>query len=260
MEQTRNDIKISGAGSISGGIYNDVKISGAGTVNGDIDCINLKSSGSSDIKGNVSAKEIKISGASKINGNIITETIKVSGSTDITGNLEAVEVGISGGSKIGGDIKTKYIKVSGGTEIGGNLHGEEVNISGSVDIKKDCECESFSASGGFIVEGLLNAGKIDISLYGKCRTKEIGGEQINVRLSSNGESIFTKVLKSMFLSRRELITEVIEGDNIFLEATTAKIVRGNNVTIGEGCYIEKVEYSGEIKIVDGGKVVEQVRI
>lgn len=260
MEQTRNDIKISGAGSISGGIYNEVKISGAGNVNGDVDCVYLKSSGSSDIKGNVIAKEIKISGTSKVSGNITTEAIKVSGSADITGNLEAAEIQVSGGSKIGGDIKAKYIKVSGGTEICGNLHSDEVRISGSADIKKDCECETFTASGGFTIEGLLNAGKIDITLYGRCKAKEVGGENINISLFSNSEPMISKIFRSMFLTRSEFITDAIEGDDIFLEATTAKIVRGKNITIGEGCCIDKVEYSGELKVVNGGKVKEQARI
>jgi len=35
---------------------------------------------------------------------------------------------------------------------------------------------------------------------------------------------------------------LIEGDEIYLEYTTAKAVRGKNVTIGRGCNIELVEY------------------
>lgn len=203
---------------------------------------------------------MKFSGSASIKGNVKTEIIEVSGSVKVNGNVDSDEIKVSGGSQISGDVRTRKIKISGGSSIDGNLHGEEVDISGSINIKKDCESESFKASGGMNIEGLLNAGEVNINLYGRCRAKEIGGENINVRLSAFDDSIVAKFLKTMFSYRRELITEAIEGDNIYLEGTTAKIVRGNNVTIGRECYIEKVEYSGEINILDDGKVQNQVRI
>lgn len=258
--ESRQNLKISGSGSSGGGIYDEVKISGSGTINGDLECNTLKCSGSVDIEGNVTAKNMKFSGSAKIKGNIKAETMDASGSVKVNGNMDTDEIKVSGGSQIYGDVKTKKIKISGSSSIDGNLHGEEIDISGSINIKKDCESEIFKTSGGMNIEGLLNAGEINIALYGRCKAKEIGGENINVRLSAFDESIVAKFLKTMFSYRRDLITEAIEGDNIFLEGTTAKIVRGNNVTIGKGCYIEKVEYSGEINIVDGGKVENQVRI
>ncbi len=39
MKNKRNDLKISGFGSVSGGIYNDILISGSGNINGDIEWI-----------------------------------------------------------------------------------------------------------------------------------------------------------------------------------------------------------------------------
>ncbi|AJA49662.1 hypothetical protein CPAST_c36060 [Clostridium pasteurianum DSM 525 = ATCC 6013] len=258
--EAKQDLKISGAGSAGGGIYDEVKISGSGNINGDLECNTLKCSGSADIEGNVAAKNIKFSGSAKIRGNIKAETMDVSGSVKVNGNMDTDEIKVSGGSQIIGDVKTKKIKISGTSSIDGNLHGEEIDISGSINIKKDCESEIFKASGSMNIEGLLNAGEINIALHGRCRAKEIGGENISVRLSAFGDSIVAKFLKSMFSYRRELITEAIEGDNIYLEGTTAKIVRGNNVAIGKGCYIEIVEYSGEIKIVDDGKVEKKVKI
>jgi hypothetical protein len=101
---------------------------------------------------------------------------------------------------------------------------------------------------------------VDIYLHGKCKAKEIGGENISVKLSAFDDSLVAKLLKTVFSYRREFITESVEGDNIYLEGTTTKVVRGNNVIIGKGCYVEKVEYSGEIKIIDGGIVEKQVRV
>ena len=48
-------------------------------------------------------------------------------------------------------------------------------------------------------------------------------------------------------SNKILTADIIEGDLIYLENTNAKIVRGNNVTIGTGCKIELVEYKESFK-------------
>jgi hypothetical protein len=150
--------------------------------------------------------------------------------------------------------------MSGNGNIDGNLYAQEVDISGGLNVKGDCESEIFKAYGFARIGGLLNAGEIDIVLHGKSTAREIGGENINIRISAFDESIVGKLLKSVFPYRRELVTESMEGDNVCLEGTTANIVRGNNVTIGKGCNINRVEYSGEIKIINGGKVGKQVRI
>lgn len=226
MEGIRQDIKISGAGSCGSGVYGEVKISGAGAVNGDIDCNTLKSSGASDIKGNIKAQEITCSGSSSIKGDVEAETIGISGSSDIKGNL----------------------------------YGGEIRVSGGIKIDKDCECDSFSATGKFDIKGLLNADEIDIELFGRCKVREIGGRSINIKFSSSNGGIISEFVKSMFVGIKELVTDSIEGDDIFLEGATAKIVRGANITIGEGCNIEKVEYTGELKVINGGKVKNEVKL
>ena len=54
--------------------------------------------------------------------------------------------------------------------------------------------------------------------------------------------------------KNELSCNLIEGDNVYLENTIAKTVRGNNVTIGPGCKIELVEYKNNLKMDDEVKV------
>ena len=237
------DIKISGSGTACGGKYNKVSISGSGKINGDLDCVVFKTSGSS-----------------KVIGNLKSDTIKISGSTNIEGNVEAEEINVSGSSHIIGNVKSQSIIINGSTHIVGNLYGEEVSITGSVNIEKDCEVEHFKASGGFKIQGLLNAGEVIINLGGKCIVKEIGGEHIEVRSGIVDSFFFKKVIDKMFNSRGELTTELIEGDEIYIENTNAKIVRGNNVTIGDGCKIGLIEYRGEINISSESIVKEQKQI
>lgn len=242
MENKMQNLKISGAGSASGGKYDEVRISGAGNVNGDIECNYFKSSGASEIK-----------------GNIITKLFEVSGASEVKGNLDAEEIKSSGASTIKGDVHTKKIKVSGACEIKGNLHGEEVELTGGISIKGDCEAEKFTVKGAFDIGGLLNAGSIEIYSNGRCKAKEIGGEKIDIRRGIYG-GILSSVMKFMFSSFDYVTAEVIEGDDIYLEGTKAKVVRGNNVTIGKDCDIELVEYRVNLNVDNDAKVGERKKM
>jgi len=237
------DIKISGAGTAVGGKYNEVGISGSGEINGDVECV-----------------EFKTSGSSKVIGALKAETIRISGAAKIQGNVEATEMKVSGSANVEGQVKSQSVKISGVIHIGGSLYGEEVNISGSLHVGKDCEVESFQASGSFRINGLLNAGDIKINLGGKSSVKEIGGEHIEVKGSIIDNFFFKKVIDKMFNSKSELSTDLIEGDEIYLENTSAKIVRGNNVIIGEGCNIGLIEYRGEINVSGESIVREQMKV
>lgn len=239
MERESN-LRISGAGSAAGGRFNEVRISGAGSINGDIECNSFKSSGASSINGNVKAKIFESSGAS-----------------DLKGNIEASDMRISGAGKVRGSVSAGKIKISGALDVGENLHAETAEISGGTHIKGNVEAESFKASGNIEVGGLLNAGEINIIINGKCSAKEIGGEKIKIRRNSGG--VF-KTIKEMFNVHEYLVTEVIEGDDIYIESTVAKVVRGNNVTIGYDCDIDLVEYKNEINIDKNTRVKEQKRV
>jgi cytoskeletal protein CcmA (bactofilin family) len=241
--ETRQNLRISGVGSANGGKYNEVRISGTGSVNGDVDCNLFKTSGASDVKGNVKAK-----------------TVDVSGASDIKGGVNAEEIYISGASHIHGDVETKKVKISGASDIRGNLHAENVEVSGAIDIKGDCEAESFRASGGFKIGGLLNADNIEIGIGGKCNVREMGGEKITVRMSNGVGFGIIRAIKEAFNVHEYLITELIEGDEIYVENTVAKVIRGNDVIISSDCDIDLVEYKNTIKVMSGARVKEQKKI
>ena len=167
---------------------------------------------------------------------------------------------VSGSAHVTGNVKSQSIKINGSTHIEGNLYGEEITIAGSAHIEKNCQAECFKASGNFKIQGLLNAGEINIRIGGNCNVQEIGGEHIEIRVSPIDNSFIKKVIDKMFNSKGELTTALIEGDEIYLQNTNAKIVRGNNITIGEGCNIGLVEYSGEIIISSDSIVKEQKQI
>lgn len=242
MEENLQDLKISGAGDAPGGKYNNVTISGAGDIKGDIECVYLKTSGAGDVRGNVKADRIETSGASDIKGDVECRDIKISGAGDIKGN-----------------VKAGKIRISGSSDIGGNLHAEEVEIHGCIDLKQECEVEKFTARGSFSIGGLLNAEDISIRIDGRCDVKEIGGEHIDVRID-NEHGLFIRAFMRLFSEDEGLKTDLIEGDDIYLEGTEAKIVRGNKIIIGKECRIGRVEYKDSINIFDNASVKEQVKL
>jgi cytoskeletal protein CcmA (bactofilin family) len=224
-KRNRQDLRISGTGTASGGYYNNVMINGEGDINGNLDCIDLRINGTSDIEGAVKTKTSRIFGRVKINGNLGAEQLKISGMLYAHGRANVEDLTIEG------------------TFEGEDVSAESLNVKGMVMLKGDCNAENFVSKGGFNIGGLLNAGTIDIDLYGTCRAKEIGGEKITVRKGKVFD--FSKIIKSILFSLHldgMLTTDSIEADDIHLEFTKAKAVRGNNVFIGRGCEIGLVEY------------------
>jgi cytoskeletal protein CcmA (bactofilin family) len=226
----RQDLVIAGFGNATGGNYNLVKISGNGELQGDLDCI-----------------ELNIQGNAKIYGNVKSETTNVAGTANLHGALYSERIKIQGKASIFGDIECKEVRFHGSGKVEGNVTAEELHIHGGATISGDCASEVFETNGSFRVGGLLNAGNIQIQLFGNCQAKEIGGENIEVKKQKR---IFFK----KWFFNAVLNAESIEGDEIYLENTKAKVVRGNRVILGPGCDIELVEYKNQFQCDKKSKV------
>jgi cytoskeletal protein CcmA (bactofilin family) len=228
----RHDLVIAGIGNASGGKYNLVKIAGNGSLNGDIDCIDLIIQGNAKIHGNVKAKVTHVSGTASMQGSLRSEIMKIQGNASIDGNVECKEVRFQGSGK-----------------VKGNLSGDEVYVHGGSKITGDCTAEIFEVKGSFNIGGLLNAGKILVTMFGSCQAKEIGGENIEVKKQK-----MNLLKKLLFDFNIGLNADSIEGDVIYLEHTKAKVVRGNQVTLGPGCEIDLVEYKNSFQCDKGSKI------
>ena len=64
----------------------------------------------------------------------------------------------------------------------------------------------------------------------------------------------------MFPFSSDFSTESIEGDEVYLEYTRTKVVRGNNVSIGPGCEVELVEYKNNFQQAKGAAVKDSKKI
>ena len=240
----RNDLKINGTGNTSGGSFNDVIINGVGEIKGDVECLNFKSNGTSNMNGNLKTKTLKVNGTSSVRGNVNSEDIKINGAADFNGFVES-----------------NFTKIHGSMNVTGNITSDELYLQGGMRISGDCNADKFESSGGFSVIGLLNADSINIKLHAPCKAKEIGGENITVK--KGNDFSLKKLIKTFFPSwdlDRKLSAELIEGNDITLEATKAKVVRGNNITIGDDCEIELVEYKNSFNRSDKTSVKENKKL
>lgn len=213
MEKNMMNLEIKGSGSSAGGKYNNVVIKGNGKIDGNLDCICME-----------------VQGHCEVNGNVKSESVKVNGNNSIKGNLD-----------------TDEIEIHGEVNVDGNLSIGKAHIHGMISVNGNCNAESFTMEGAFKIRGLLNAGELELKLHGPSEAREIGGEKIMVK--RNGRVKFTRLRKMImpFGFDTGLTTDVIEGDEIYLEYTNAKVVRGNDVELGLGCNIKLIEYHNEFK-------------
>ncbi|WP_449539049.1 cytoplasmic protein [Ferdinandcohnia sp. Marseille-Q9671] len=233
------NLLINGMGSSGGGSFNKVSINGKGTVHGDVECNEFTLNGTVTVNGNLKGIDGRISGSGNIDGSIDFESFTIDGTGGIRENA-----------------KVNTLRIAGKGTFGGSVKGDEIKIRGKATIKEDCEAERFKGEGSFTIGGLLNADSIDISIAGECSAREIGGHTVKVKKGIFG--LLNNLIKSIYpISLR---AEIIEGDDIELEYTNAKVVRGNNVLIGPNCEIEVVEYKGKYNQDPSAKVKESRKI
>jgi len=231
-------VTINGSGVTGGGDFKKVVIRGEGSVTTDIRCAEFICRGTSKALGTVQCEQMKIAGQATFNSDVTCQDIKVFGQGEFQKNVNAEEM-----------------QVWGDAEISGSLKCEEVRIRGKINVHGDVEAETFIAKGAFKVEGLLNAGTINLSIknfVGQSEATEIGGDKIIVKRKNGVLGLFNK--------HNLLLAETIEGDDIYLEYTNAKTVRGSNVTIGPGCDIDKVEYKKEFYVSKDANVKDKQKV
>lgn len=253
--KSKKDLKIFGSGSSSGGKYNTVSIMGEGRIDGDVDCVKFKINGEGTLDGNLkAANNVSIMGEGRLSGDVDCANLKIYGEGELGGNLKAADtVSIKGETEIKGNLKAKNVKIMGEIEVNGEIFADKAKITGNISAGGDCNAELFDIDGGFTIEGLLNADILKINPYWPCKAREIGGAEITVK---KGGKLSFLGLKNIFMPSRhsELTADIIEGDDIYLENTSAKVVRGNNITLGSGCKIELAEYRNNFKQEEGSEV------
>jgi cytoskeletal protein CcmA (bactofilin family) len=217
-------LTVNGSVLTSGGTFHKVAIRGDATINGDLWCHRCKVFGNADVSGNIEAKSFRIFGQANIRGNVQGETIKLFGEMNIRGNAAACDFHLRGAAHVDGDV------------TGGTIHGY-----GEMKVSRNCEADVFSVKGAVEIGSILNAEQVELyPHFADSRIAEIGGKTIHVKRSKAFSILH--FLKRFVRDSAKLKAETIEGDDIYLEHTDAKIVRGDRIIIGPGCNIDLVEY------------------
>jgi cytoskeletal protein CcmA (bactofilin family) len=243
--ELRKDLKYLGKMTSPGGVYKRVNFEGEVTIDGDLDCL-----------------EIKVNGILNEKGSLKLNIGKINGYAAVNGNMEANDININGELKVDGNISVKKITSNGKLVSRGKISSEEMDINGELKVNGNCEAENFNLKGVFNIEETLNADDITVKLYGPSETKEIGGSKIHIQKGGDNKlmELLTAILSPLNFYKAHLKAETIEGDDVYLEHTTAQVVRGNTVTIGEGCEIDLVEYRTDFKKTPGASVLKDVKV
>lgn len=231
------DMNISGSGKFGPGEYKDVRISGSGRSEGLVRCENLHASGS-------------------YHGDAVEclEAFRTSGSAKLSGALTAGIIAVCGSFKCEADITVKEkLSASGAFCCEGNMKCGEIKISGAAKVGGDIEAEHAVINGALRCDGLVNAEVLEINIGKGINMQDvgsIGGSQITVRKSEGkiGNGFFAKFFGRKHENGMLKVRDTIEGDEIYLENTIAHRVIGRNVTIGDGCKIEVLQYSETVTI------------
>ncbi len=225
---------VRGAGELSSGDYAKVLILGAGEVSGDVRAERIRSFGSGELHGRVEVGSLLVTGAGEIGSDLVAGRVKAIGALEVDGNAQM-----------------ERLSAIGACEIGGRALVEQVSILGAFDAGS-VEAGAFRVRGAVEIEGLLSGDSVELHLGGGHSTvEEIGGARLEVWRHSFGKrNPLIKALGWLCNPRRRshLRASTIEADDVYVENTKAKTVRGKRVWIGAGCTIDEVEYEETLTV------------
>lgn len=203
-------------------------------------------------------RSVKMDGVCKVNGDLVCTDFRSNGKTDIHGSITAATAEIRGASLVEGDLRSGRVVLHGKAAIHGNLTADHIELTGMATLKGKCEAEKLQA-GGRLQMGELNAGTLHLVLSGSSVIDEIGGEFIHIRKQPGVDfASWLKILPIPFGNK--LTAKTIEGDEVYVESTSAEVIRGTRVVIGPGCHIGLVEYKEKFEQDKGSTVKKLERV
>lgn len=167
----KQDYKISGVGTLSGGSYNEVNISGSAKANEAINCEFLKVSGACDFKKSVEAKALRVSGACGFGENLRFDEASVSGALFVENGVTGENIKITGVCKIKGECNVERLEFVGDNGEFENIYGESITISSR---KRQTKFNTIEATNIYLknVEGYRISGD-NVTVLGDSKIKII---------------------------------------------------------------------------------------
>ena len=218
-------------------------LSGIGKVQTSDDAVRIVGSG--EVAGPVRTQNFKSAGAGHVKGDLEVETAKVAGSCVFDGNVKADEFHSVGSAKVAGRLHGEEVHTSGALSVGGDLEAQELHARGSLNVGGKVTTEEFHLVGGAKINGPLEANEVFIELGGDVTVPSIHADEIDVRRPGG-----------FFRGRYGLYADRIEGDEVYLECTTANVVSGDEVRIGPHCRIGRV-HARDLMVHESSEVRER---
>jgi len=227
---------VNGSMEAPGGQYEKVSIRGEATVTGA-----------------VTTEKVSVYGDATFNNDVRATKITVMGDADFHGEVYADELKVYGDIDCEQKAMVKHCKIRGDMSVEDGLIGEIVNNKGMLKVNGPVSVDRFDSIGGCKIDDLLTADEINLRLYHvPSRIKEIGAGKVSVKRSHIPLDLMSR--------KGRLIATEIEADEIYLENTTADVVRGGRVQIGPGCNIQLVEYRDFVSISKKASVKEKTQL
>ena len=158
MDFTGMGVRISG---------DEIKITGAGAVSGNP----------------VKTVEFRSAGSAKVRGPLEADSVKVSGACDFDGNVHCVEFRSSGASRIAGSLECQDLDASGSVSVSGDVHAADITTSGAFRADGSVFSQDFDSHGSVRIQGDLKAQDVSIELGGESNIGAIEGQDISVRVA-----------------------------------------------------------------------------
>jgi cytoskeletal protein CcmA (bactofilin family) len=224
-----DDMKFMGETTHPGGQFRDIAVVGRARMDGDVTC-----------------RSFSCMGEARLRGALQSGRTSIMGQTSAAGAVDAGDLNVMGQMDCEATLRVRKLSCMGKLKVKGQLDAETVKLFGQLVVHGDCNVDDFHSRGAFEIDGLLSVDNLVVQPYGPCRAGEIGGARIEVRRRGGvlGRiQLVNWVCASLFggpASRLEV--QSIEGDDLILEDTVAKVVRGARIRVGRGCRIDTVEY------------------
>ena len=250
----KGNIKLSGNGNISEGEYKEIKIMGNATSNGAIKAERIKVMGSAHFNSSIEVKECIVLGNAVIRGNIRAEKFKVNGDLTIVGDCEVNELTVNGKTDIDGMIECNNVVLRGDMILTKACQAKTLKVYGSVDASSDLLGEQISIDGRMRCKGLLSGERVCLHAFEDSYCKEIGATRLVV------EKPIYHLLWFGYGKKNSLSCDLIEADEIELEYTKAKVIRGKQVNLVKQCKVDTLEYSEQYTKGEGCEVREVTKV
>ncbi|MDI6904687.1 MAG: hypothetical protein QMD13_04250 [Candidatus Bathyarchaeia archaeon] len=243
--------RVSGSGKVHIEGIGDIRISGSGSVSSE----EIKISGSGSIPGGIKVGRISCSGSVSIEGSAEAEEMCFSGSASVAGDEKAKSLSASGSFSVGGEVKGSLMKVAGSCKVGKKVELEDaLRVHGSLKVLGDVKAKNtVELHGRFDVNGKIITENFEAELNRLESHVRKGIEAVNVSVKKKGVEglvlfgipIFGRILRN----GKFYTTDIVAKGRVYMENVCCDNVYGRDVTIGEGCVIKgKVKYLESISV------------